>query len=95
MVMSEREIAQAKYNARDRDFVATVGLSTHVELLPLQSGKWRAYLSDFVTCSPRGFDAETKEVVRDVYGNIITGADRIDLLTKLKTEYPGWRWDKT
>jgi len=93
MTMSQAEIEAARYNARDRDFIATAGLSTSVEAMPLKSGKWRAYLRDFVTpWSPRGQEAESKEVVRDTYGYIISGANKDNLIVKLKQEYPGWRW---
>jgi hypothetical protein len=93
MSMSQAEIEQARYNARERDFIAVVGLNTPVEPLQLKSGKWRAYLRNFVTpWSPRGQEAESKEVMRDGYGNIITGTTREELIAKLRAEYPGWRW---
>ena len=93
MSMSQAEIDALGYAARDRDFIATAGLHTRVEALPLKSGKWRAYLGDFVTpWSPRGQAAENKEVIRDGYGYIITGASREELITKLKQEYPSWKW---
>ncbi len=93
MTMSEAEISAARYAARDRDFIATVGLSTRVEALPLKSGKWRAYLTDFVTpWSPRGQAAESKEVVRDDYGYIITEPTQEQLVARLREIYPGWKW---
>lgn len=93
MVMSQAEIDALKYNARERDFIATAGLHTSVEVLPLVSGKWRAYLTDFITpWSNHGQEAESKEVVRDNYGYIITGGNRKQLIEMLKCEYPGWKW---
>ena len=93
MSMSQAEIEAAQYSARDRDFIATVGLNIMVEALSLKSGKWRAYLIDLVTpWSPRGQTAESKEVVRDNYGYIIITKSREELITRLKCEYPGWRW---
>jgi len=93
MSIAQAEKDALRYAARDRDFIATAGLHTSVEALPLKSGKWRAYLRDFVTpWSPRGQDAESKEVIRDGYGYIITGASREELITKLKQEYPNWKW---
>lgn len=93
MTMSQAEIDALKYNARDRDFIATVGLSTNVEILSLKSGKWRAFLTSFITpWSPRGQTAESKGVVRDNYGYIVTADSRDELILKLKEEYPNWRW---
>ena len=93
MSISEAEMVALKYAARERDFVAAVGLNAQVEPMQLKSGKWRAYLRDFVTpWSPRGQEAESKEVVRDTYGYIITGATRDELISKLRGEYPMWRW---
>ncbi len=93
MTMSEAEVKQAQYNARKRDFIATAGLNTSVEIMQLKSGKWRAYLRDFVTpWSPRGHEAETQEVLRDGYGNIITAPTRELLISKIHTEYSGWKW---
>ena len=92
-IISETEMRALRFNARERDFIATAGLNTQVEPLQLKSGKWRAYLRDFVTpWSPRGQEAESKVVVRDGYDNIITGATREELINKLKAEYPNWRW---
>lgn len=92
----ERTISQRdalKYAARERDFIAVVGFSTQVEPLQLKSEKWRAYLRNFVTpWSPRGQAAESKEVVRDLYDNIITANSREELTKKLRAEYPYWRW---
>ncbi len=94
MTMSQVEIDQARYNARERDFIATMPYGGNVEPMQLKSGKWRAYIRYFVTPnSPRGQEAESKEVVRDGYGYIISGATRIDLIGKLKAEYPGWKWE--
>ncbi len=96
MSMSQAEIDALKYNARERDFIATVGLHTEVEALPLKSGKWRAYLTDFITpWSPRGQVAESKEVVRNGFGYLITGDNRKQLIEMLKCEYPGWKWKIT
>ena len=93
MTISQTEMNLLRYAARERDFIAVVGLFTEVEPLQLKSGKWRAYLRDFVTpWSPRGQKAESKEVICDGYANIITGATRDDLIDKLKAEYPNWRW---
>jgi len=93
MAMSQAEIDALQYNARNRDFIATAGLHTSVEALPLKSGKWRAYLTDFITPrSPRGQSAESKEVVRDNYGYIISGATKVALIERLKQEYPNWKW---
>ena len=93
MTISDTEAAALKYAARDRDFIATAGLNTAVEPLQLRSGKWRAYLRDFITpWSNHGQEAESKEVVRDNYGNIITGATKEVLILLLKEEYPNWRW---
>lgn len=93
MSISQGEMDALKYAARERDFVAVVGLATAVEVLPLKSGKWRAYLTDFVTpWSPHGQAAESKEVVRDLYGYIITGATRVELIARLEEEYPNWKW---
>ena len=89
MPISQDEINAARY----RDFIAIVGLSNKVEPMQLKSGKWRAYLTDFVTpWSPRGQQAESREVVRDVYSYIITANTRQELISKLRLEYPGWRW---
>lgn len=94
IVISEAEKAALKYSARERDFIAMAGLGTKVEVLRLNRGKWRAYLTNFVTPhSPRGQQAESKEVVRDNYGYIITGATRNDLVVELKQEYPNWKWE--
>ncbi len=93
MTMSQAEIDALRYASRERDFVAVVGLHSKVEALQLKSGKWRAYFTDFVTpWSPRGQSAESKEVVRDNYGYIVTGATRGELITRLKEEYPNWKW---
>ncbi len=91
--MSQAEKDALKYTARDRDFIATTGLHSAVEAIPLKSGMWRAYVTDFVTPgTPRGQAAESKEVVKDNYGYIITEATRELLIIKLKQEYPGWKW---
>lgn len=75
------------------DYIATVALDTLVEVLQIKSGKWRAYLRDFITpWSPRGQEAMSREVVRDNYGYIITGATRKQLITMLQKEYSNWRW---
>ena len=93
MFISEAEMKQLKYNARERDFIATVGIVTQVEPMQFKSRKWRAYLRGFTTpWSPRGQAAESKEVVRDHYDNIITANSREELITRLKCEYPNWRW---
>ena len=93
MIMSEAEISATKYASRDREFIATTGLFTKVEALPLKSGKWRAYLTEFVTpWSPRGQGAESKEVVRDDYGYIITESTQEQLVARLREIYPGWKW---
>ena len=91
--MSDAEQAALRYAARDRDYIASVGLGTRVEAVPLKSDKWRAYLEDFVTPnSPMGQQAETKEVVRNGFGNIITEPTREALVSRLREEYPGWKW---
>lgn len=93
MSMSQTEIDALKYAARERDFIAVTGLHSNVEALQLKSGKWRAYITDFVTpWSPRGQSDESKEVVHDNYGYILTEATKEELITKLKQEYPGWKW---
>jgi len=93
MSMSQTEIDALRYAARERDFIAVAGLHSSVEALQLKSGKWRAYIIDFITpWSPRGQSAESKEVVRDNYGFIIARATRGELITKLKEEYPNWKW---
>jgi len=93
MVMSDAEQGSLRYAARERDFIATAGLDTQVEAIALKSGKWRAYLRDFVTpWSPRGQEAESKQVVRNLYGFIFTGDTREELIAMLKAEYPGWKW---
>jgi len=92
--MSQAEIDALRYAARDRDFVATAGLNTRVELMQLRNGKWRAYYRDFITpSSPRGQEAESKEVARDSYGYIITGETRQMLIARLQDEYSNWRWE--
>lgn len=93
MSISEAEMQALKFASRDRDFIASLPYGGQVELLPLKSGNWRAYIRYFVTpSSPRGQETEAKEVVRDGYDNIITGATRDDLVAKLKAEYSGWKW---
>ena len=93
-MISDAEIAALRHAARHRDFVATVAPhNISVEPIQLRSGKWRAYLRSFVTpWSPRGQEAETKEVVRDMFDNILSGDTREQLLSKLRSEYPGWKW---
>jgi hypothetical protein len=90
--MTQSEMDALKYATRDRDLVACLGLGDQIEILQLKSGVYRAYIRSFVTQSPRGYKAETKEVVRDGFDYIITGKTRDNLISKLKTEYPGWRW---
>lgn len=81
-------------NALKPDYIATVATGTQVEVIQLKSGKWRAYLRDFITpWSPRGQQATSKEVVRDNYGYIITGATKVALTRGLKQEYPYWRYE--
>jgi len=93
MPISQAEWDAIKYAARDRDFIASVGLATKIEPMQLKSGKWRAYLRDFITpWTPRGQEAESKEVVRDDYGYIITEDSRENLVARLKYFYPHWRW---
>ena len=93
MSMSQAEIEAARYAARDRDFIATVGLSTQVEPMQIKTGKWRAYLRDFITpWSNHGQEAESREVVRDSYGYIVTEPSREQLVIRLRDEYPGWKW---
>ena len=95
MTMSQREVEQARYNARDRDFIASLPYGCSIEPMMLKSGKWRAYIRYFVTpATPRGQEAESKEAVRDGYDNIITANSRDELILKLRQEYPGWKWDK-
>jgi len=57
------------------------------------NGKWRGQvLAERTPMNVESNAARDIEVVRDSYGFIITGASRGDLMAKLKTEYPGWRW---
>src|SRR4030067_979794 len=42
MPISQAEWDAIKYAARDRDFIASVGLATKIEPMQLKSGKWRA-----------------------------------------------------
>lgn len=93
MPMSQAELEAVQHVARKRDFIATTGLSTQVEPMQIQSGKWRAYLRDFVVSwSPTGQEAEYKEVVRDNFGYIMTEPTRESLIARLRKEYPGWKW---
>ncbi len=94
MTISQAEKEALKYSSRERDFIATAGLHSSVEAIQLKSGKWRAYISNFITPhSPSGQEAESKEVVRDNYGYIITGANRGSLISKIREEYAGWKWN--
>ena len=73
------------------EIIASVGCSS-VEPLQLRNGKWRAYLrSETTPSNPIAF-AYDKEVVRDNYGYIISGATKVALIEKLKIEYPNWQW---
>lgn len=93
MTISDREMQALRFAARERDFIASLPYGTLVESMQLKSGKWRAYLRSFVTpWSPRGQKAESKEVVRDGYDNIITASTRDQLVAMLRLEYPGWKW---
>jgi len=93
MSISAAEQEALKYMGRERDFVASFPYGGCVEPLQLKNGKWRAYIKYFIIpWSPRGQKAESKEVVRDNYGFIITATSHEQLIAKLKDEYPGWKW---
>ena len=63
-----------------------------VELRQLKKGSWRAYIfSERTPMNPR-YCSYDKEVVRDNYGYIISGATKVALIDKLKREYPNWEW---
>jgi hypothetical protein len=77
------------------DIIASVGF-TSVEPKKLKNGKWRAYLyteSPHAMSNPRAYSCPyDREVVRDNYGYIINAPSREELITKLKMEYPRWKW---
>jgi len=79
---------------KEMEIVATIS-GNSVEPLQLRNGSWRAYIrSECTPSNPVAF-AYDKEVVRDNYGYIISGATKVALIEKLKTEYPNWKWDKS
>lgn len=73
------------------DIVASVQ-GCAVELIQLKNGAWRAYI--LTERSPRNprYCSYDKEVVRDNYGYIISGATKAALITHLKIEYPHWKY---
>ena len=73
------------------EIIATIG-GNGVEPLQLSNGRWRAYIrSERTPSNPVAF-AYDKEVVRDNYGYIISGATKAALIETLKEEYPNWKW---